>query len=47
MLSTVTEVSFCCALFFVLMAPVRYNLEQRVFIYDCYVKIFAAIITTK
>jgi hypothetical protein len=35
--STVTEVSFCYALFCVFMAHVRYNLEQRVFIYDCYV----------
>jgi hypothetical protein len=32
-------VAFCyCALFFVFMARVRYNLEQIVFIYDCYVK---------
>jgi hypothetical protein len=29
--SIVTETSFCCA-------HVRYNLEQRVFIYDCYVR---------
>jgi hypothetical protein len=36
--STVTEVSFCFALSCVFMAHVRYNLEQRVFIYDCYVK---------
>jgi hypothetical protein len=36
--SSVTEASFYCALFCVFMARVRYNLEQRVFIYDCYVK---------
>jgi hypothetical protein len=35
---SVTEASFCSALFCVFMAHVRYNLEQRVFIYDCYVK---------
>jgi hypothetical protein len=35
--STVTEVSFCCALFRVFMARVIYNLELGVFIYDCYV----------
>jgi hypothetical protein len=34
---SVTEASLCCALFSVFMAYVRYNLEQRVFIYDCYV----------
>jgi hypothetical protein len=38
MLSSVIEASFYCALFCVFMAHVRYNLEQRVFIYDCYVK---------
>jgi hypothetical protein len=31
----VTKASFYCALFCVVMAHVRYNLEQ-VFIYDCY-----------
>jgi hypothetical protein len=36
--SIVTEASFYCALFCVFMACGRYNLEQRVFIYDCYVK---------
>jgi hypothetical protein len=36
--SSVTEASLCSALFCVFMAPVRYNLEQKVFIYDCYVK---------
>jgi hypothetical protein len=34
---TVKEASFCRALLCVFMAHVRYNLEQRVFIYDCYV----------
>jgi hypothetical protein len=33
-----TEALFCYALFFVLMACVRYNLDHIVFIYDCYVK---------
>jgi hypothetical protein len=32
------EVSFCCGLFCVIMASVRYNLEHRVFIYDSYIK---------
>jgi hypothetical protein len=36
--SSVTETSFCCALFCVPMARVRHNLEQRVFIHDCYAK---------
>jgi hypothetical protein len=36
--STVTEASFCCALFCVFMDHVIYSLELRVFIYDCYVK---------
>jgi hypothetical protein len=35
---SVTETSCYCALFCVFMARVRYSLEQRVFIYDCYVK---------
>jgi hypothetical protein len=35
---SIIEASFCCALFYVFMARVRCNLEQRVFIYDCYVK---------
>jgi hypothetical protein len=35
---SVTEASCYCDLFCVFMARVRYNLEQRVFIYDCYVK---------
>jgi hypothetical protein len=35
--SSVIEASFYCALLCVFMARVRYNLEQRVFIYDCYV----------
>jgi hypothetical protein len=34
---TVTEASFCCALFCVFMASVRYNSEQKVVIYDSYV----------
>jgi hypothetical protein len=36
--SSVIEASFYSALFCVFMAHVRYNLQQRVFIYDCYVK---------
>jgi hypothetical protein len=36
--STVSEASFCCALFCIFMAHVRYDLEQRDFIYDCYVE---------
>jgi hypothetical protein len=36
--SSVIEASFYCSLICVFMAHVRYNLEQRVFIYDCYVK---------
>jgi hypothetical protein len=36
--TSVTEASYYCALFYVFMARVRYNLQQRVFIYDCYVK---------
>jgi hypothetical protein len=36
--STITEASFCCALFCVLMTHLRYNFGQRVFIYHCYVK---------
>jgi hypothetical protein len=32
------DVSFYSPLFCVFMACVRYNLEQRVFIYDCYMK---------
>jgi hypothetical protein len=35
---SVTEASCCCAVFCVFMARVRSNLEQRVFIYGCYVK---------
>jgi hypothetical protein len=35
---TITETPFCCALFWAFMARVRYNLEQNVFVYDCYVK---------
>jgi hypothetical protein len=35
---SVTEAALYSALFCVFMAHVRYNLEQRVFIYDCYVK---------
>jgi hypothetical protein len=35
---SVIEASLCSALFCVFMARVQYNLEQRVFIYDCYVK---------
>jgi hypothetical protein len=35
---SVTEASCYCAVFCVFMARVRYNLEQRVSIYDCYVK---------
>jgi hypothetical protein len=35
---TAAEASFCYALFCVFMAHPKYNLEQRVFIYDCYVK---------
>jgi hypothetical protein len=36
--SSATESQLYSALFCVFMAPVRYSLEQRVFIYDCYVK---------
>jgi hypothetical protein len=35
--SIVTEASFCCALFHVFMARVRYNLEQTVLIYGYHV----------
>jgi hypothetical protein len=34
--SSVTEASLYSALFCVFMARVRYNLEQRVFIYGCF-----------
>jgi hypothetical protein len=37
-LALVTKASCPCALFCVFMARVRYNLEQGVFICDCYVK---------
>jgi hypothetical protein len=44
---SVTEDCFYCALFCVFMAHVRYNLEQRVFIYDCYVKKLIQIVQEK
>jgi hypothetical protein len=37
-LSTGKEALFCCAMFCVFMVHVSYNFEERVFIYDCYVK---------
>jgi hypothetical protein len=36
--ATVTQTSCYCALFYVFRVGVRYHLEQRVFIYDAYVK---------
>jgi hypothetical protein len=36
--SSLTESSFYNVLFCVFIARVRYNLEQRVFVYDCYEK---------
>jgi hypothetical protein len=38
MSSSLIEASFYFALFCVVMACVRYNIDQRVFTYDCYVK---------
>jgi hypothetical protein len=45
--SGVTEASFYSAVFCVFIVGVRYNLEQRVFIYDCYVKTKSQIVQEK